>query len=239
MNLEKELNGAASLAVSQEETAALVAVLRPLAEKAAEAIALASEMDVRDKDTADRASVAANAIAGISNEIGDALAGCVSKAHLYHKAWTALRKVFLDPLDSARGGLRARIKSWKAVEELRAEQLRRKLQAEADAKARKDREELERRAAKVKTEAKREELREMAAQIEAPVISVEAPKVAGFRASKKWAVVSIDQRAFIEGAAKDKSLIGFVEISPTALARAKQANAMFEAPGVVFELRTY
>ena len=168
-----------------------------------------------------------------------ALKDPIAKAHEHHIAFTRLRGLFLEPLDNAREDVRSKVKVWQKEEERKAEELRCKLQAEADEKARREREALEKRAAQVKTEAKREELLSRAADVAAPVVNVTANKAAGFRTQKRWKVTEINQKAFIQAATQDPSLLGFIDISATALERAKTANAMAEWPGVKFELRSF
>jgi len=69
------------------------------------------------------------------------------------------------------------------------------LQAVADEAARKEKERLEKAAAKLKTPEKREALIEQAAMVAAPVIQVApvAPKVAGVSVRKTWKARVVDQ----------------------------------------------
>lgn len=81
----------------------------------------------------------------------------------------------------------------------KAEEERRKLQAEADEKARRERERLEKLAATAKKPETVAKYQEAASQVAAPVIAVasEAPKVAGISKRKNWKAEITDYDAFL------------------------------------------
>jgi hypothetical protein len=53
--------------------------------------------------------------------------------------------------------------------------------------------------------------------------------------AKVWKVKSIDQDAFFAALVTRPELRGFVTINQTMLERSRAANALFTAPGIVFE----
>lgn len=92
------------------------------------------------------------------------------------------------PLAQAESALKLAMSKYTTAQEQIRQAEQRRLQAEADERARRDREALEKKAAKMKTEAKQEEYRERAAAVVAPVVQVPktTPKVAGVTTRRVW-----------------------------------------------------
>ena len=112
-----------------------------------------------------------------------------------------------------------------------------RLQAEADEAARKERERLEKEAAKLKTPEKREERLAQAAAVAAPVIQVAAPeKVEGVSARKVWSAQIIDMKDLVKAAAGGNELaMSFLSFNQSAAsATARATKGAVNVPGVKF-----
>ena len=101
------------------------------------------------------------------------------------------------------------------------ERIARIAQAKADAEVRKEREKLERRAAKAEAkgkEDKAEELREQAETQIAPIVTSAAPKLAGISRRETWKAEVTDKRLFLKYIVDEHiGLLGIVHISQSAL----------------------
>ena len=131
--------------------------------------------------------------------------------------------------------------SWRAKQEAIAEEQRRKLQAEADRRARIGRERLEKEAEKLKTPELKEQRLEEAAAVIAPEVKVESPaKVEGVSYRKKWCVELIDIDALIKEATKPNSiartLVDFNQQAGDKLAQ--QTKGVIQVPGLKFYVKT-
>jgi hypothetical protein len=116
------------------------------------------------------------------------------KAHDAWKAIKAKENETLAPLSEAEAMLKRKMLSYNREQEAIRREEQRKLQAKADADARKERERLEKLAASRKTPEKQEEYREAAAAIVAPVVEVApvVPKVKGQTIRKTWKAEVVD-----------------------------------------------
>jgi len=114
-----------------------------------------------------------------------------------HETWKAVCKEegdALRPLESAESMVKSKVIQFQQAEEEKRLAIERKLQAEADAKARREQEALLKRADSLKTPEKAEALREQAASIVAPTVTV-APRVetqAGTSLKKTWKAKVVD-----------------------------------------------
>lgn len=117
------------------------------------------------------------------------------KAHAAWKAIVAQEKSFTDRLDGAERKIKAAVMSYDREQEAIRQAEQRRLQAEADEAARRERERLEKQAAKLKTPEKREAVLEQAAMVAAPVIQLApvAPKVEGVSVRKTWKARVVDE----------------------------------------------
>lgn len=97
------------------------------------------------------------------------------------KKTTAGESQMLTPLEEAERAVKKKAAEYQTAENKSRIEDQRKLQAEADEQARKDRERLEKEAAKLKTPERRESRMAEAAAVAAPVISIAhtVPKVKG------------------------------------------------------------
>ena len=117
------------------------------------------------------------------------------------------------------------------------ERIARELQAKADAEARKEREKLERRAAKAEAkgkEDKAEELREQAETQIAPVVTSAAPKLAGISRRETWKTEITDKGALLQHIIEKRpDLLPLVKIDQSALnGMARSLKGELDLPGV-------
>lgn len=235
--LELVLAETAGLSPRDEDRAALIATLRPIAETMPRHIEAARIMAVNSQHDAEFAAQARDVILGEYNTAVDAINefdnGLIARLFQAHRKWTAFRGMFA-PLEAAAKTIKGKVINYQegVIRAAKAEEAR--LQAEADERARRERERLEKQAAALKTPELREQRMEQAAAVVAPVVRVAAP-VAAVKVQRRWAVRSIDKAAFLAAAASNPQLQGFVTIDETKLTRAKAANEMFVAPGIEFE----
>ncbi len=237
--LEVLITDTNSLAVPESEKALLIATLQPIAADIPKALALAANVKVENQIQAAEAAVLRDhlneAADRAENAIREFHGGLLDRLFKAHRKGTALINSFGVLRDAAKR-VKGTIIGWQQAEADKAEKGRQRLQAEADERARRERERLEKEASKLKTPELREQRMEAAAAVVAPVVYVQAPKQA-VKSQSRWFVKSIDAPAFIQAAAKDPALIGFLTIDEQRLLRAKSANAMVEIPGIVFEKR--
>lgn len=229
------------LTIQDDSLREITEILRPIAESIPSAIAFANTVAVSNAEQANAASDRREQIIAdhkkaleAINGFGDGLIDRLFKAH---RRWCAFRNLFSGLEDSAKKIKRA-VLDWQEAEERKAAAEQRRLQAEADEKARKERERLEKEAAALKTPEKKEERLEAAASVVAPVITVNRPVFAAVKSQKRWFCTDVDLSVFIAAAAKDPSLLGFVTVDQSRLARAKASNDRIEIPGVTFVLRS-
>lgn len=152
-----------------------------------------------------------------------------------HRRSTAFCSLFTDPMETSRRAIKGKIGAWQEGERQKAEALQRKLQAEADAKARAEQEKLLKKAEAMKTPEKQEQYREQAAQVIAPTITINAAKT-GMKFSSRVTCEITSIKDFVNDAAIRPELCGYIDIDKlaNALAKAKIANPLFEAKGVKF-----
>lgn len=127
-------------------------------------------------------------IKGAQKKVVDFFAPMKQKAHEAHKAITQQESATLKPLQDAETSLKRNLLTFYNEQERIRIEAQRKLQAEADEAARKERERLEREASKLKTPELKAERLEQAASVIAPVVSVAsvAPVVSGQSIRKTW-----------------------------------------------------
>lgn len=214
----------------------LIADLQPVAERMAGYTQTAATIRVT---TAAEAQAAALVMADIDKDMKivtghEVLTKITEDLFKLHRKATAFRALFIDPLTRDKNAIKAAVLTYQMEQQRKAAELQAKLQAEANAKARREQEALEKKAASMKTTEKQEQYRQQAAEIIAPTIVIPTEKFAATR--KTWTVKSIDRAAFLAAAAQDANLQGYIAIKETNLVRAKAANAMLTVAGVTFEL---
>jgi len=224
-----------AVAVPDPIRVALVRDLGPVANRLAR-YAEAASLPVVDQLGATGAEMMCNAIAADIKTVKDheVLSKITDGLHKLHRQWSGLRNLFVEPMERDRRTIKNKVIAWQEGERRKAEEIQRKAQAEADAKAHREREALLKKAASLKTPEKQEALREQAAAVIAPTVTVAAPK-SGLRTQTVWKVKTIDAKIFFASAANRPDLQGFAEIKTLAMERTKAANPNTEIPGVVFE----
>jgi len=233
--MEKETS---AVAITSDIKAALTRDLAPVAERMHEYTAYAAIVNVASLEDAERARDVVNRIDRDLKLVKghEILTKITDGFHKLHRRATAFRSLFVDPMERDKAKIRRAAIDWQESERIKAEDARRRLQAEADMKAAREREALLKKAESLKTPEKQEAYREQAAAVIAPAVSVAAPK-SGLRVSNAWKGKSVDGQ-FFAALATRPDLRGFVEVKTTSMERAKAANPSAEIPGVVFELIT-
>ena len=133
-------------------------------------------------------------IKAAQNKVVSFFAPMKQKAHEAHKAITQQESAMLKPLQDAEATLKRNLLVFYQDQERIRIEAQRKLQAEADEVARRERERLMREAAKLKTTELREQRMEQAASVIAPVVQVAsvAPVVSGQSVRKTWTAKVVD-----------------------------------------------
>ncbi len=149
------------------------------------------------------------------------------------KEVNALFKPAKDWLSEAEALLKGKILEFQNEQD----RIARELQAEADAKARKEREKLERRAAKAEAKGKddkAEELRGTAEAQIAPVVTSAAPKLAGISRRETWKAEITDKRLLLNHIVNERpDLLPLVKIDGSALnGMARSLKGELDLPGV-------
>ena len=238
--LELVITDTNDLSVPDTAMRDIALVLRPIADSIPAAQAYASTLKVTNQSEAVAAAMRRDEMIAAAKTAKESIDGfqdgIINKLHKLHRRWTAFRGLF-DPLEAAAKQVKQAIIAWQQAEEEKAAAEQRRLQAEADERARRERDRLEKEAARLKTPELREARLEAAAAVIAPVLRVAAP-VATVGTQKRWYVLQVDRAAFLAAAAADPNLQGYITIDETKLARSKSANSALTVPGIVFERRT-
>jgi hypothetical protein len=137
------------------------------------------------------------AIKAAQKKVADHFGPMKAAAHAAWKKITATEAEAAQPLVEAERGVKRLMIDYQAEQERIRQAEQRKLQAEADALAASARKALEAKAAKMKTEAKREEYMERAAEVAAPVVTVApvVPTVTGQAIRTTWKARLIDMQS--------------------------------------------
>ena len=220
------------LTIPDVERAELIGKLKPIADSIPAITKYAEVMVVKSQHDAENAASYLAQIDDAYKSAEATLREFSDPLYKLHRQWTSLINKF-KPLTEAKSLLKKKITDWTIAEQEAARQKQAALQAIEEEKARRERERLEKEAAKLKTPEKQAAKLEQAAAVTATVVHVEAPKAA-VKFQMRWFVESVDPAAFVQAAATDKSLLGYIKIEEAALARSKAANKMLEVPGVRF-----
>lgn len=233
--IEKAVEACNAVAVPDPIRAALVRDLGPVAARLAE-YASTALLPVTNESEAKGAAEICDQIAADIKTVKDheVLSKITDGLHKLHRQWSGLRNLFVEPMERDRRTIKNKVIAWQEAERRKAEEIQRKAQAEADAKAAREQAALLKKAESVKSPEKQEAYREAAAAVIAPTIHVSAPK-SGLRTQTVWKVKSVNAKAFFAAAANRQDLQGFAEIKIAAMERTKAANPNTEIPGVVFE----
>ena len=196
----------------------------------------ANGLTVSTQETANDAMQRLSVIKGMRKKVVDWFAPMKSAAAAAHKAIVAREKEITDVADQAEQVVKVKVMSWQQAERAKAESEQRRLQAEADERARIERARLAKEAAKLKTPELREGRLEAAAAVVAPVVTVAAPvaSAAGTSVRKTWRAVLVSKDLLANaGTATAASLLIFDQKAADAFARATKGSV--PVPGVRFE----
>lgn len=158
-----------------------------------------------------------------------------------HKAWKSIcerETEILNPLRLAEESLKTKILDYDKEQARRAAEEQARLQAEADEKARREREAAIKAAEKLKTPELREQRLAEAESIEAPKVqvSVESEKVKGISKRKEWVVSVTDEKAFLQAAIQTPVLLTFIHIDTAAIKKLCQSTGKAQVmPGIFCE----
>ncbi|MBT9133201.1 MAG: hypothetical protein DDT33_01737 [Firmicutes bacterium] len=162
-----------------------------------------------------------------------------AKANTY-AAWkgvVAEEKKGTDICDRAVSVAKSKALIWKQNQDRIIAEEQRKLQAEADLKARKEKERLEKEAEKLKTPEKKEERLQAAAEVVAPVVTVASPvaNVKGVGSRKVWKGEVTDMAALIAAATPGSVAASFLEVNQKRVdGFARSTKNTVKVPGVDF-----
>ena len=189
----------------------------------------AGSIVVRSPEQYTGASDFLKAVKAAQKKVAEFFAPLKTKAHEAHKAITTSESTTLKPLIDAERTIKDKMIAYDTEQEQIRQEAQRKLQAEADAKARKEREALEKKAASMKTPEKQQEYMEAAAAVAAPVVVVASttPVIAGQSIKKVW-------KAFV----KDVKVVPreFMVVNESALqAFARATKGAVQVEGVEFK----
>ena len=167
----------------------------------------ANTITVRSQDDRNDAMEFLRAVKGANKRATEFFGPIVDAAHKAWKQTTASRASILDPLEAAEKRVKATVSGYDQEQERIRQEEQRRLQAIADEEARRERERLEKQAAKLKTPEKREAKLEEAAAVFAPVVHIVEPeKQAGESTRKRWKMKMNDKAALIAAAASGNDL---------------------------------
>ena len=219
----------------------LIRTLSPVAERMAGYEQLAKTLRVVNQAGADDAARVDKEIAADIKlvEGNDVLSKIIRGLDQLHGKAVAVRSLFVGPMKGYRKTIRQPVLDWEADEKKKADDLARKLNAEATAKAAKEQAALLKKADAVKTPEKQEAYREQAAATVAPTVHVEVAK-SGMRSMGVVTCEIVSITAFVEEAAKRTELCGYIDQDALAqrLKRARIQNPMFDVAGVKFGKKT-
>lgn len=158
------------------------------------------------------------------------------QAYELHRGICARKKLLTDPLAHSERVDKAKMLDFQRAEDAKAETERRRLQAEADEAARREREALEKRAAAAKKPETQERLREQAASVVAPVVAVAsaAPKLSGVSTRKAWKAEIVDLEKFLAFCCEAKRVDLLLPNMKSIEGMAKALKERASLPGVKF-----
>ena len=199
-----------------------------LKSEVAPVIAQASAIVIATPEQYSGASDFLKSVKAAQKKVVEFFAPLKTKAHEAHKAITTTESTTLKPLTEAEATIKRKMLAYATEQDRIRQEAERKLQAEADAQARKEREALEKKAASMKTPEKQQEYMEAAAAVVAPVVTVASttPVIAGQSIKKQW-------RAYV----KDVKLVPreFMVVNESALqAFARATKGSVQVSGVEF-----
>lgn len=159
----------------------------------------------------------------------------IKRAHELHKHLVAQKKSVVVPVEHAKNIIKGKAMAWQQAEEEKRQAEQRRLQAEADEKARREREALEKRAAAARKPETQQRHMEAAAQVQAPVVVVPPPpKIAGAVSRETWKAQIVDRATLLHWIFENNRC-DLVLVNEKELERlAKSQQGMAQVPGVRF-----
>jgi hypothetical protein len=216
-----------SLVKAEEKARELQAVVRQ-----------AAALEIRTQSDRDAAMDFLRSVKQAQTQLNALCKPVVSAAHGAWKAAKDQQNTLVKPFEDAERRVKGKVLDYDREAQRKAAEEQRRLQAIADEQARKERERMEKAAAKLKTESLREERLAEAAAIEAPVV-VAAPAVdrtQGETTRKIWKARLVSMTDLIAAAAKEVDLahgcLAFDQTAANAIARATKGS--IRIPGVEF-----
>jgi hypothetical protein len=145
------------------------------------------DLVVCDQGSCEAAIALAGHAAGTVKKLEDFFDPNIATAHKLHKDLVAQKKKVIEPAQQAKDIAKSKALAWQQAEEEKRLAEQRRLQAEADLKARQERERLEAKAAAAKRPETVAKYEEAAAQVQAPVVLVPPPaRIAGAVGRETW-----------------------------------------------------
>ncbi len=196
-------------------------------------LSAAQEYEIRTPEHAEDAGATLREIKGLGKELEEKRTSITKPINLALREINALFKPAKDWLGDAEQVIKAKILSYQSEQD----RIAREAQAEADALARKEREKLERRAAKAAAKGKAEKaeaLSQVAETTAAPVIESAAPKLAGIARRETWKADVTDLRLLLNHIVNERpDLLRIVTINQGLLnAEARHMKDQLDLPGV-------
>lgn len=191
---------------------------------------------ITSKEEAANAAELLQNVKGMAKQITEFFAPMKQKAHSAWKAITAGESAQLAPLLDAEAKLKARLSTWLAAEELRVrqEESRRAEEARQRAEEMALLEAIDLEAAGEKDAA----AVVLAEPVLAPVVRLDAPKVAGVSSRETWEAVVVDLKALCTAVAAGTVPLEFVTPNQKALdALARSLKGGLNFPGVKVQSR--
>ena len=212
-----------------------VAGVETLRQDIAPIVARANAIAVHTPDQRTEAVEFLKAVKGAHRRATEFFAPLVEATHKAWKRTTEARLSILDPLETAERTVKTTVTRYDQDQERIRLDEQRRLQAIADETARKERERLEKEAAKLKTPELREARLEQAAAVIAPVVIVSMPeKPKGESTRKLWSAKLSDKMLLITAAAQGSDIaatcLKFDQVAANNLATATKGAV--KVPGV-------
>lgn len=137
VEVEAAISACNAVEVLNPVRVALVTALRPVANRLATYAEMAARITVNDQGSAEQAAIVCAGIAGDIKLVREqeVLSKITDGLHQLHRRFTGLRDMFLAPMERDRKTIKGKIILWQEAERKKAEEIQRKLQADADAKA--------------------------------------------------------------------------------------------------------
>ena len=174
-----------------------IQTVEQLSNELAPVVQQAGAITVRTPEQYSGAADFLKAVKGAQKRVVDHFAGMKAATYAAWKKVTTTEADTLKPLTDAEATVKRKMLTFANEQEAIRIAEERRIQAKADAAARREREALEKKAAAMKTEEKRQQYQEAAAAVVAPVVTVASvkPVVTGIAMKKIWRAKIVDPKA--------------------------------------------